>query len=624
MSNAVVLTSNNAEFENYLSDTFKLKKNSEVCLAKAAISVPVEIHQFVTVPIIPAAERTHAAFTAVVDGVEHGVTWEQLHAAYTVLDAQSGFEPLGIDDFYSGEVDLPLSNFVIFKNAAGDLKKRVDVSELLAYAFEQKFQFYSVVPTPRLTQLNGKGGSHSGSVVLDGNAYSIERVEPYQADVGVKFVYQPKKLVAAQVLCSGAELFQAVNNAAVTVTDDATDGCAIVAVGAGSAHAQNPVDPNGGYIMFKVGAQANNSDFEFGLATLFARDPAAEVTTNDIQFGLKISTDGQGVITLKVKDNGVTKPQSAVARVAVDDHYFIQVQRRGTVDPVYVCSILMNSTDSNIADAFLIYQSVVSQPDAASLVPVYVATAAGGAVSHLRLVPIGADSLNMLASYDALNNPELVGTCSVSASPPATYNNPPTAIQFFQQLGFSLGNYPNTLNDDFGVRNYAEKPNALVQVHTTPRKCHDNVAVNVGAQSVADTLEEKVLPGGGRVLSYKNKGSKVPRFLDVALRNMPVRSLAGNLAATGFTTASVTRDVCHVPTPAETLDATASFDLNLSYEPYNPVYRQLNNTELYSVNQLQVAVGYKDFFTNEAKQIRNINGNLKLELHFRTSKSRIA
>ena len=79
-----------------------------------------------------------------------------------------------------------------------------------------------------------------------------------------------------------------------------------------------------------------------------------------------------------------------------------------------------------------------------------------------------------------------------------------------------------------------------------------------------------------------------------------------------------------LPTPAETLDATASFDLNLSYEPYNPVYRQLNNTELYSVNQLQVAVGYKDFFTNEAKQIRNINGNLKLELHFRTSKSRIA
>ena len=59
MSNAVVLTSNNAEFENYLSDTFRLKKNSEVCLAKAAVSVPVEIHQFATVPIIPAAERTH-------------------------------------------------------------------------------------------------------------------------------------------------------------------------------------------------------------------------------------------------------------------------------------------------------------------------------------------------------------------------------------------------------------------------------------------------------------------------------------------------------------------------------------------------------------------------------------
>jgi hypothetical protein len=34
-------------------------------------------------------------------------------------------------------------------------------------------------------------------------------------------------------------------------------------------------------------------------------------------------------------------------------------------------------------------------------------------------------------------------------------------------------------------------------------------------------------------------------------------------------------------------------------------------------------VGYKDFHTNEAKAIRNINGNLKVELHFRISKNRI-
>ena len=74
MSNAVVLTSNTAEFENFLSDTFSLRKNSEVCLSKAAISVPVEIHQFATIPVIPSADRANLAFTAAVDGLEHGIS----------------------------------------------------------------------------------------------------------------------------------------------------------------------------------------------------------------------------------------------------------------------------------------------------------------------------------------------------------------------------------------------------------------------------------------------------------------------------------------------------------------------------------------------------------------------
>ena len=627
MSNAVVLTSNTAEFENYLSDTFSLRKNSEVCLSKAAMSVPVEIHQFATIPVIPSADRGNVAFTAAVDGLEHGISWTQIYNAYTALDLQDGFEPLNVDDFYSGEVDLPLSNFVIFKDANGDLKKRVEVSEMLAYAFEQKFKFYSVLPAPRLTPLNGQtNSSHQGNVVLDGAPFSIERVDPYKADVGIKFVYAPKKSVAYEAVCTGSNIWaESVSGAnKVTITDDATDGCSLLAVGAGSAYAPNPIDPNGGYVMFKVGAQDNSSDFDFGFATLLSNDPAIEVTDADIRFGVKVITDGTGNISIKVKDNGATVPTADVAGVTAGDHFFLQIQRRNANDPIYTFAVYKNDSASSMSDALQIYESKVSCADPAALVPVYVAAAPGGKVTHLRYVKLGTDSTNMLLDYDAYNNPELVGTSIVYASPPSTYNNPPSAVRFFEQLGFALGGYyPNNVNGDYGTRNYADKINNFVYVHTTERRCFENVAVNVGAQSVADTLQEKVLPGGGKVLSYANKGSKVPRFLDVALRNMPVHSLAGNLAATGFSTASVTRDVCHIPTPAETLDATASFDLNLSYEPYNPVYRSLSNTEMYNVNQLQVSVGYKDFHTNEAKAIRNINGNLKVELHFRISKNRI-
>ena len=100
MSNAVVLTSNNAEFENYLSDTFKLKKNSEVCLTKASISVPVEIHQFVTIPSIEAGDRNDVVFPANVDGVERSISWNNIYNTYSALDTNNGFEPLLADDFF--------------------------------------------------------------------------------------------------------------------------------------------------------------------------------------------------------------------------------------------------------------------------------------------------------------------------------------------------------------------------------------------------------------------------------------------------------------------------------------------------------------------------------------------
>ena len=625
MSNAVVLTSNNAEFENYLSDTFKLKKNSEVCLTKASISVPVEIHQFVTIPSIEAGDRNDVVFTANVDGVERSISWNNIYNTYSALDTNNGFEPLLADDFFSGQVDLPLSNFVIFKDSNGVLKKRADISELLASAFDSQFDFYSVIPTPKLTALNYQRISHNTGVIsFNNNTYSIERVEPYSAEVGLKFRYDPKKQELREAVCSGNLLWS--DNGSTTVTDDATNGCSIVATGSpASAFAPKPIDPNGGYIMFKLENQANNSDFTFGLAQLFARNPSNNVTSTNILFGINVVTSASGNITIQVKDGATTVPASASATAQAGDHYFIQVQRRGTIDPVYVCSLYVNYTDADISDAVKIYESVIRHPDASSLVPVYTATAIGGEISNLRMVEISDDSVSMLVSYGIANEPELVGTCSISANPQARHNHQqPACSLFFQQLGFTFGNYPINTSIDYHIRNFAHKANELVQVHTTPRTCYDNLAVNVGAQSVADTLYEKTLPGGGKVLAYRNKGSKVPRFLDVALRNMPVKSLAGNLAATGFTTASITRDVCHIPTPADTLDATSSFDLNLSYEPYNPVYRQLNNTEHYNVNQLQVDVGYKDFYTNEAKQIKNINGNLKLELHFRPSKNRIA
>ena len=50
MSYPVTLTSNKAEFQNYLSDQIKIAKNSEVCLTKTAMSIPIKVISLLLYP----------------------------------------------------------------------------------------------------------------------------------------------------------------------------------------------------------------------------------------------------------------------------------------------------------------------------------------------------------------------------------------------------------------------------------------------------------------------------------------------------------------------------------------------------------------------------------------------
>ena len=80
---------------------------------------------------------------------------------------------------------------------------------------------------------------------------------------------------------------------------------------------------------------------------------------------------------------------------------------------------------------------------------------------------------------------------------------------------------------------------------------------------------------------------------------------------------AITRVVGTILVPQEYLTKTSSFDMNISYEPYNLIYRKLYNRNNIPVNQFNCKLGYKDFSTNQERIIRNMNGVSKYEIHIK-------
>tara|TARA_R110002126_G_scaffold23882_4_gene83359 strand:+ start:1384 stop:3534 length:2151 start_codon:yes stop_codon:yes gene_type:complete len=141
----------------------------------------------------------------------------------------------------------------------------------------------------------------------------------------------------------------------------------------------------------------------------------------------------------------------------------------------------------------------------------------------------------------------------------------------------------------------------------------------LGKNDVSDIIEFGYDPTIAMQWRFKPTLQEMPRFIDVKLNDLPINSYAGSYAKGGqnFTTSSITKDVCSIPVPAEYLELENNFNMDISYEPYNLVYRQLNNVADMPINQLQSELSFKDFLTNKLYKIPDINGTLKLEFHLR-------
>jgi len=57
--------------------------------------------------------------------------------------------------------------------------------------------------------------------------------------------------------------------------------------------------------------------------------------------------------------------------------------------------------------------------------------------------------------------------------------------------------------------------------------------------------------------------------------------------------------------------------VNLQYEPYNLVYRPINNPNPFNLNELKIEIFYRDFTNNVRRIVSNVFGTINLEFNIR-------
>ena len=117
MSEIIRLTSDKAEFTNFISDTMVLKEESKVCLNKASFSIPVIVSNNIPLPYEGAVPDYGVTFFSMaINGVEHEISYQEFFDAYNVID---NFQTVTINEMYTGIFQLFVDNLATFTDATG-------------------------------------------------------------------------------------------------------------------------------------------------------------------------------------------------------------------------------------------------------------------------------------------------------------------------------------------------------------------------------------------------------------------------------------------------------------------------------------------------------------------------
>ena len=656
--------SDKAEFNNYFSEPITLPKNAMIAMPKSNMSVPLSVMPQVNAPQLSALDILKTAFKVEIDGINLDITWKDLYDSHVQIPGNEFIPVGGEGDYYAGfgndgYVYLPNSRPLMFNAGfVNNVQAKTDFNTILANAITNKFDFYDCFPTTIYSsesQVQSDKGLINAAILTSQNFGQVIAVDSKincLKEWGFTVEYN------AYNVFSSAATFINVNN------DDKVgwvQGAALHAFRGGGAGAcccfaeQMNFDYNGGWITTfpNITTLNPNAKMSWGIQLLGqgsqagdAKLPQVAYDTKLIDFGIEFGYDATapghyvynvieppqlfnsdaglgpgGEATQHTKFN----PNLKVNRFNNNgDHFFIQIVRGNDLHNTkgFVVNILhgQNVNPHTDPNAVVIASYNININPQQHINAVYLAnTDAGTDAWEFNTNAFIQKTAQTIAQGDMSLTDNINNTGAMLIAPQLGDNAAMVLATstFFNSWGLNILN--NTVPNQ--IFSYVEGTSSL-------RKA--TIPINFSSAPTSYFLGSK---GSTNFFLYKESQNNqfeqiildtnitldnLPQQLNVNINNIPIQNFAGTLptGTVSDTKVADTRLVGTIPIDIGAIDYTTG-SINLSYEPYNLLYRPLSNPNNFTVNQLAVEVYYKDFDTNKKKTIQHLFGNMNIEFHIK-------
>ena len=662
-------------FINYFSEPITFPPNAQVALPKANFQVPIVVNPVIKIPRVLAVNYDDSCLDIMIDGVLLVITWRNIYDAHVRFEtANQSAEDIGsantIDEYFANYQFLPNNGCVWLAPNQADAtltnKMKIPFDAILADAISNKFNFYRATPASLYegdtyafdTSLMkdvltlGIEKAVSGAAI---NGITISATNQKQTTLGLNIYYDPSAVsdgTSSPVAWSNGNLLEnwtsgVPNGASLTSTDT---GINIGFAGDGVYN----MDPNGGWVIVKpnftaegkmaIGLNLQGGQLNPGVDVL----TSAGTTISDTEFlplidiGLLFEQDANGDHNFQVVNGSSLNAGMVTSNVSPyklcsefnndADFFWILISRASLLKGdagKFVAKLIFgpspsghrapDSDDIVIAEipiefgGGLVFPSLVALGDAV----------VGNSLESCRFIPCGDQSIqqgNFLR--DSINVPLNDGDTfvnSISLDPNIGIYDFGDA-EFWGQWG--LNNMVTSVGDFAPV--FGKDVNDLIRTWSVPTNFSESTTqYTIGLKNINQIYNTT---NAYIDVNSQFSVSDIPQQFHVALNNVDVKSFHGIYITAGDTnpgggggtldSTSLTRTIGTVKVDVTQVGQGASV-LNVQYEPFNLLYRPLNNSVPFTTNQLDVVVSYRDFATGIAKTLWNVVGTIDLDIHVR-------
>ena len=644
MSINIGLVSDKPEFTNFFSENVTLPINSEAVLVKANMDLPLLTLTSVTVPIIVAAQRGDTACEVEIDGIVKDITWTNIYDAHTALAADDIDAGVTADEYFSGNFEYIPNNQLHVISVGGQIKSKLNFPLVLGTAIESQYEFYTVEVhlDKKATDLSNIG---SGRYTSRNVANTADNYIEFTQTSGYKLVatYTPQKLLDNTLTTfNWASAGDVIN---WTGTNGKLENTGVNTAQGWFNGTTN--DLNGGWYQFKPTIQTGNkmaTGFVFqGVGLNLANDefqPTATYEPEVFDVGIQFETDAAGVGLYKIIDGHVHntfshggiitdvvtpkfEPANAKHKFQNGDSFFLQIQRGNLYNDS--TSFIVNIYQGNIADithanTTKIYTSEHNLRSPAITPNIGFMddpTVAGDFFDSIQYVPRTADT-DAQAEFQNQGIPSAQALGQFVISPNITEDTGGLISRNFWSA-FGIYTDDDDLGSNFNKAISTDSVNQTLSLTIQTNFTDSNTATRyfLGNTEISNIFSQNAENTTVVNTTSPQSLANLPKELKVAINNLPIKSFQGQYINTSLNkpiSGGENRVIGTIPLPE--VDDTA-VSIPIVYEPFNLLYRPLNNVQPFNFNQVFCEIYFQDFDTNQRRKFGSVNGHLTLDINVR-------